>query len=54
MWKVAKYFSINLSTSLLYDDTVSIFDEEHPDGFRAVQFYEALQFGFTYTFATKK
>lgn len=54
MWKVAKYFSVNLSTSLIYDDTVKIFNEEHPSGYRAIQFYEALQFGFTYTFATKK
>lgn len=54
MWKVAKYFSVNLTTSLLYDDTVLIFDEDHKDGMRNVQFYEALQFGFTYTFATKK
>lgn len=54
MWKVAKFFSINLTTSLIYDDTVLIFDEDHKAGFRNVQFYEALQFGFTYTFATKK
>lgn len=54
MWKVAKYFSVNLTTSLLYDDTILIFDDEYPNGHKAVQFYEALQFGFTYTFATKK
>lgn len=54
MWKVARYFSVNLTTSLLYDDTVLITDDSHPDGHRAVQFYEALQFGFTYTFATKQ
>jgi len=54
MWKVAKYFSLNLTTNLIYDDTVLITDDEHPDGRRMVQFYEALQFGFTYTFATKK
>lgn len=54
MWKVAKYFSLNLTTSLLYDDTVLIINSSHPDGHKAVQFYEALQFGFTYTFATKK
>lgn len=54
MWKVAKFFSINLTTSLIYDDTVMIFDDEYPKGHKAVQFYETLQFGFTYTFATKK
>lgn len=53
MWKVARYFSVNLTTNLIYDDTVIIYNEVHPGGFRAVQFYEALQFGFTYTFATK-
>ncbi len=54
MWKVAKYFSLNLTTNLIYDDTVLITDEDHPEGRKAIQFYEALQFGFTYTFATKK
>lgn len=54
MWKVARFFSLNLSTSLIYDDTVMIVDEKHPEGHKAVQFYEALQFGFTYTFASKK
>ena len=54
MWKLAKYFSLNLTTNLIYDDTVLIVDDEHPNGHRTVQFAEALQFGFTYTFATKK
>lgn len=54
MWKVAKYFSVNLTTSLVYDDTVLIVNDSHPLGWRHAQFYEALQFGFTYTFATKK
>lgn len=54
MWKVAKFFSLNLTTSLVYDDKVRIVNEDHPAGHRAVQFYEALQFGFTYTFASKK
>lgn len=54
MWKVAKYFSVNLSTSLIYDDTVLIYDDDHADGFKAIQFYEALQFGFSYTFASGK
>lgn len=54
MWKVAKYFSVNLSTSLVYDDTVLIYNEEHENGFRAIQFYEALQFGFSYTFSSDR
>lgn len=54
MWKLAKFFSLNITTSLIYDDTVLIVEENYPAGHKAVQFYEALQFGFTYTFATKK
>ncbi len=54
MWKLNKFFSLNLTTNLIYDDTVLIVDEAHADGHRAVQLAEALQFGFTYTFASKK
>lgn len=54
MWKLAKYFALNLTTSLIYDDTVLIIDKKYPAGHRTLQFYEALQFGFTYVFATKK
>ena len=54
MWKVARFFSINLTTNLIYDDKVLIVSEKYPDGRQAIQFYEALQFGFTYTFASKK
>lgn len=53
MWKLSKLFSLNITTNLIYDDTVLIEDDDHPDGHRAVQFSEALQFGFTYTFASK-
>ena len=53
MWKVAKFFSLNLTTSLIYDDLVLIVDDSHPAGHRAIQFNEALQFGFTYTFTSK-
>ena len=53
MWKLAKYFTLTLTTNLIYDDTVLITDK---DGVarKNVQFLEALQFGFTYTFASKK
>lgn len=54
MWKVAKFFSLNLTTNLVYDDKVLVVSEKHPEGCKAIQFYEALQFGFTYTFASKK
>ena len=49
-WKVAKYFTLNLTTNLIYDDTILIVDDNHPNGHKAVQLSEALQFGFTYTF----
>lgn len=54
MWKLNKFFSLNLTTSLIYDDTVLITDDSHPDGRKIIQFTEALQFGFTYTFTSKK
>lgn len=55
MWKVAKFFSLNLTTNLIYDDKVFIINADYPaPGHKAIQFYEALQFGFTYTFASKK
>lgn len=53
MWKVAKFFSLNLTTSLIYDDLVLIVDDSYPAGHKAIQFNEALQFGFTYTFTSK-
>ena len=52
-WKLAKYFTFTISTNLIYDDTVKvkeIGDEKYP----AVQFKEFLEFGFTYTIASKK
>ncbi|MBQ6086662.1 MAG: DUF3078 domain-containing protein [Bacteroidales bacterium] len=56
-WKVAKYFSLNFTTNLIYDDTVRIVQEKdkdlYPDGRRRVQFMENFSFGFLYTFASK-
>ena len=54
MWKLNKFFTLTVTTNLIYDDTVLIVDEDHPDGRRLIQFSDALQFGFTYTFASKK
>ena len=54
MWKLTKLFALTFTTSLVYDDTVLIIDEDHPTGYRTVQFLEGLKFGFTYTFASKK
>ena len=52
-WKMAKYLTMTFNTFLIYDDTIRIVDADHPDGFRAIQFKEFLQFGFTYTFGKK-
>ena len=54
MWKLTKLFALTLTTNLIYDDTVLITSEEHPQGRRMVQFMEGVKFGFTYTFASKK
>ena len=54
-WKLAKYFSLTLTTNLIYDDTILIATEKHPEGKKGVvQFKESLAFGFTYTIANKK
>ena len=54
-WKLAKYFSLTLTTNLIYDDTILIKTDEYPDGKKGlVQFKESLAFGFTYTIANKK
>lgn len=53
-WKIAKYFTLTLSTNLIYDDTIRITNEDHPRGYRTAQFKEFLEFGFTYTIASKK
>lgn len=57
-WKLAKYFSLTLTTNLIYDETVMIKSEkdltEFPEGKARVQFKESLALGFTYTIATKK
>ena len=57
-WKLAKYFSLTLTTNLIYDDDVMIKNdkdlEQFPDGKARVQFKESLAFGFTYTITSKK
>ena len=67
-WKLAKYFSLTLSTNLLYDPEVNIpltlatqsrRDKELKKDatattFKGVQFKEFLELGFTYTIASKK
>ena len=65
-WKMAKYFSLTLSTNLIYDPEVKIpydfgtkkqkakMDAAGTKTFKGVQFKEFLELGFTYTIATKK
>ena len=54
IWKFAKFFSLNMTTNLIYDDTILIMDEEFPNGHKTVQLKEFMQFGFTYSFTNKK
>lgn len=53
-WKLAKYFSLTLTTNLVYDDKVLIVSEKWPQGKKAIQFKESLAFGFSYTIASRK
>ena len=53
-WKLAKYFSLTLTTNLIYDETIMITTEADPTPKARVQFKESLAFGFTYTIASKK
>jgi len=53
-WKLAKYFALTLTTNLIYDDTILITNDKHPNGYRTAQWKQVLEFGFTYTIASKK
>ena len=57
-WKLAKYFSLTLTTNMIYDDQIMITNEkdleQFPEGKARVQFKESVAFGFTYTIASKK
>ncbi len=53
-WKLAKYFSLTLTTNMIYDDKVMIFSEKDGKTVQRLQFKESLLFGFTYTIASKK
>ncbi len=50
-WKLAKYFSLTITTNLIYDDKVMIFSEKDGQTRQRVQFKESLAFGFTWTIA---
>ena len=57
-WKLAKYFSLTLTTNMIYDNQIMITNEkdieQYPEGKARVQFKESIAFGFTYTIASKK
>jgi hypothetical protein len=53
-WKIAKYFSLTLTTNMIYDDKVMIYSEKDGLTKQRVQFKESLLFGFTYTIARKR
>ena len=57
-WKIAKYFSLTVTTNLIYDDKVMVKTEKilekYPEGRKMVQFKESLAFGFSYTIASRK
>ncbi len=52
-WKLAKYFSLTLTTNMIYDDKVVIFSERDGQTKQRVQFKESFLFGFTWTIANK-
>ena len=53
-WKLAKYFSLTLTTNMIYDDKVMIFSEKDGLTKQRVQCKESMLFGFTWTIASKK
>lgn len=57
-WKIAKYFSLTLTTNLIYDDKILVKTDKtlkkYPDGRKMVQFKESFAFGFSYTIASRK
>lgn len=56
-WQIAKYFSLTVTTNLIYDDKVLVKTEKtlkkYPEGRKAIQFKESLAFGFSYTIASR-
>ena len=53
-WKLAKYFSLTVTTNMIYDDKIMIFSEKDGLTKQRVQFKQSMLFGFTYTIAGKK
>ena len=53
-WKLAKFFTLTFSTNMIYDDTVLITNDDHPNGFRTTQVKEFFEIGFSYTISSRK
>ena len=53
-WKLAKYFSLTVTTNMIYDDKIMIFSDKDGLTKQRVQFKQSMLFGFTYTIASKK
>ena len=57
-WKIARYFSLTLTTNLIYDDKILVKTDKtikkYPDGRKMIQFKESFAFGFSYTIASRK
>ena len=51
-WKLAKYFTLNLSTFMIYDPLVQV-NPNREDG-KGLQFKEFFELGFTYALSSKK
>ena len=51
-WKLAKFFSLNLSTFIIYDPLVQV-NPNRADG-KGLQFKEFFELGFTYALSSKK
>lgn len=49
-WKLAKFFALTFATNMIYDPNITI-PEKGTDG---IQFKEFVEFGFSYSIATKK
>ena len=53
-WKLAKYFSLTVTTNMIYDDQIMIFSDKDNLTKARIQFKESIAFGFTYTIASRK
>ncbi|MBR1792721.1 MAG: DUF3078 domain-containing protein [Bacteroidales bacterium] len=53
-WKLSRFFTLTVSNFNIYDGSVLVVDEDHPGGRKVWQLKEFIEFGFTYSMASKK